>query len=188
MRGCDDPCMGTDELRCSIITAPIAAIDRRALSQAWYSALHRAGGKTVAAQPPRAAGRAQGETPIRARSPRTAESTTGTGRPDATRRANAAPIRAGEPMIDRRAPRSSLSRCIERRFLDPRANVRRATFELGAGGARVHVVLQSRGASVRLVAFCAREQRDRVARALAQARFALARHGIALDATTEERP
>jgi hypothetical protein len=180
--------MGTDELRFSIITAPIAAIDRRALSQAWYSALHRAGGAAAGAQPLRYSGETQSQAPLRGRSLRSAESNTLIARVDVARRSNATPIRAGEPMIDRRAPRSSLSRCIERRFLDPRVCARRATFELGAGGARVHVVLQSSGASVRIVAFCAREQRDRVARALAQARYALARYGIALDATTEETP
>ncbi|HEY1429269.1 MAG TPA: hypothetical protein VGF18_06830, partial [Candidatus Tumulicola sp.] len=32
----------TEQLRVSIVAAPLAAIDPRALSQAWYSALHLA--------------------------------------------------------------------------------------------------------------------------------------------------
>ena len=35
--------MMTQQLEVSILAAPLAAIDRRALSQAWYSALHLAG-------------------------------------------------------------------------------------------------------------------------------------------------
>src|ERR1700678_3424391 len=34
--------MMTDRLRVSVVAAPLAAIDPRALSQAWYSALHLA--------------------------------------------------------------------------------------------------------------------------------------------------
>src|SRR6202034_3463065 len=34
--------MMTQQLEVSILAAPLAAIDRRALSQAWYSALHLA--------------------------------------------------------------------------------------------------------------------------------------------------
>jgi hypothetical protein len=71
-----------------------------------------------------------------------------------------------------------LSRRIERTFFRPNAPVRRATFSLGRGGARVHIILQSRAGTVTLVALCRPEMRQLVARALAQARLTLAARGF----------
>ena len=86
-----------------------------------------------------------------------------------------------ERVVERRAPRSPLARKIASVFLDSRSRVERSTFTIGRDGARVHVVLQSKGDCVRLVAICAPAYRDVVARALAQARFALASRGCVVD-------
>ena len=80
--------------------------------------------------------------------------------------------------LERRNVRSALARKIERTFLDPRTQAQRATFAVGNGAERVHVSLQTTGDRVRLVAVCAPSARPAVARALAQARFALAARGI----------
>jgi hypothetical protein len=175
--------MMTQQLRASILTAPLAAIDRRALSQAWYSALHLA--RPNAAAP----------TPSRPNAPSTASAT-----PPGSAKSGAAaakPVAANPPALvwtragvreatvdaatDRRAPRTRLARDIERAFLDPRMRRERSTFSVGNGAARVVVVLQNVGDRVRLVAICAPACKIAVARALADARFALASRGIALD-------
>src|SRR5581483_5549433 len=43
----------SDQLQFSILSAPVASADRRVLSQAWYSALYRAGGKPAQSVAPR---------------------------------------------------------------------------------------------------------------------------------------
>jgi len=88
--------------------------------------------------------------------------------------------KTGVEAPERRAGRSPLARRIERTFLDPARPVRRATFTLEGTRARVHVALQSRASGVRLVAVCPAASRAGVARALDQARYALATRGIAL--------
>ena len=82
--------------------------------------------------------------------------------------------------LERRAERSPLARRIERAFLDPiRAN-KRATFTIDGTQARVHVALQTTASGVRLIAVCPAAIRIDVARALDEARYALALRGIAL--------
>jgi hypothetical protein len=177
--------MMTQQLEVSILAAPLAAIDRRALSQAWYSALHLAraerrlvalherGRGTVAApagmppkretEPlsPRAAG-----TRV-AHSLRTKPSTI-TAQPSATR------IPANRDAV-------RLSLRIERRFAHCASHAKRATFSMGRGEARVHVILQTNGNVATLVALCRPQMQTVVARALAQARYALAARGFVLD-------
>jgi hypothetical protein len=77
---------------------------------------------------------------------------------------------------DRRSPRSPLAGRIENALFSPRSQAKRASFTIGRG--RVHVVLQSKGDRVTLVALCSPALRGIVARALAQARFALAARGV----------
>jgi hypothetical protein len=182
----DDRVMMTQQLGASILCAPLAAIDRRALSQAWYSALRLAREPHAPATP----------APVRPQQPESA------ARPDLKAavtpwRRGVVPERAGsasvgsrpsgpvaESAADRRALRSRLARDIQRALLDPRSALKRATFTIGREGARVHVVLQTRGDRVCLVAFCPPAQRASVARALAQARFALASRGIVVNLET----
>lgn len=171
----------TQELRAGILSAPLAAIDRRVLSQAWYTALgfarecQNAGGR-------RGAGIAsRGTLPKTARADG-AECRAGTRRlavargcltPVSGKRDRAAYAAAA----DRRAS-SALARAIERRFARRASMPARATFTLDDG--RVHVMLRNCGNDVRLIALCAPRARAAVARALEEARYALAVHGIEL--------
>ncbi|HEX3368433.1 MAG TPA: hypothetical protein VHS56_02575 [Candidatus Cybelea sp.] len=174
--------MTTERLEVSILAAPLAAIDRRALSQAWYSALHL---DRKPAQPAvQAAHRSQTDATIvfplrQCAEPRSLE------RCAELRATQSAALRPMQTQLVPHAVRSAafraifpLSRRIERTFLRPNAPVRRATFSLGRGGARVHVILQSRAGTVTLVALCRPEMRQFVARALAQARLTLAARGF----------
>ncbi len=77
--------------------------------------------------------------------------------------------------------RSRLAQRIERAFLEPNPHrAQRATFSVDGMGGRVHVALQSSATGMRLVAVCHATARDRVARALEEARYALAARGVAL--------
>jgi hypothetical protein len=174
----DDAGMITQQLDYSILTAPLAAIDRRALSQAWYSALHLARSASPAANVPQHLLKA-----------RTAEAVTqrvhiaGTAhraQPLASSPRGAGRSRMKVEAPERRAVRSPLARRIERTFLDPARPVRRATFSVAGTRARVHVALQSGASGMRLVAVCPAALRAVVARALDQARYALALRGISL--------
>ncbi|MGC2129816.1 MAG: hypothetical protein WA629_06940 [Candidatus Aquilonibacter sp.] len=171
--------MITQQLSFSILTAPLAAIDRRSLSQAWYSALHLA----HATNSPTSCGRTSVDPPRIEGRPRRSGATSSAVRPGE----RAAPvIRTGHETSriaqgpERRAERSPLARRIERTFLDPiRANSR-ATFTIDGTQARVHVALQTTASGVRLIAVCPAAIRIGVARALDEARYALALCGIAL--------
>jgi hypothetical protein len=176
--------MMTQELEVSILAAPLGAIDRRSLSQAWYTALRLAPGGRKA--------------PDDFASDRRTRQPAVSGQP---RAANVVPQRAGaQPFpiraavhkqsaiadvcrnaLHRQALRPPLARRIERAFADPNSRARRATFSLGRGNARVHVILQSKGDRTVLLAICPPEARDVVSRALAQARRALAARGIGLE-------
>lgn len=179
--------MMTQQLAVSILSAPLGAIDRRSLSQAWCSALRLAGAAPLQASaskrtPTPAAERGANDVPDDSESLPSARG--------ARNAASAAPagnerrsVIAG-PIADRRAPRSALARRIEHAFIDPRAQAKRATFSAGSGRSRVHIVLQTSGARTRLIAFCRPEARPAVARALSQARYALALRNIAFDFET----
>lgn len=173
--------MMTHELEVSILAAPLEAIDPRMLSQAWYSALHLAGparqiaGRSTAQRPsavPPAAYRSAAPHPSNAKKPslnskRTLHAVRGAGYP-----AEAAMLRRSSP--------SPLAARIERAF-GAASLPKRATFSLGRGNARVHVVLQTTPGHAMLVALCRPELRADVGQALAQARAALAARGIALN-------
>jgi hypothetical protein len=161
----------TQQLGISVLSAPLAAIDRRALSQAWYSALHlaqdhapvaRGSTRVVAlARPARLQALPARQTPP-------ARASGGVlARAHASQTSPARPALA----VERRTPRTLLARRIERALLDPRLR-----------GARIVVMLHGAGDRVRLVALCAPSARRAVAAALEEARFALASRGIALHA------
>jgi len=176
--------MMTQQLGYSILTAPLAAIDRRALSQAWYSALH------VARQQAAPAARALHAQPARAGAGdvRSVPERPHRRAPDTPVRANGAAnaSRSGASAGERRAPRSRLARRIEHTFLDPVRRTARATFTLDGTQARVHVALQATTAGLRLIAVCPAPARDGVVKALDQARYALAARGIALSVEMRE--
>ena len=163
----------------AVVATQLADSDRRALSQAWYSALH------LAEHPP-AGVRARFK-----RAPAAAHDVVlphGRARSDAPRAANARaprdrlrvrPPRAWTPppSPERRAPKTELARCIERGLTRrlPRAA---AAFAVRGAGGRVALIVRTDGARTRVVAVCAPPLRERVERALAHARFALAGRGV----------
>jgi hypothetical protein len=175
--------MMTQQLEVSILAAPLAAIDRRVLPQAWYSALrlaretpslsvaraHRGGGVGNPASrpfPKPSLTATLRRVPVRSAHFSEAESLRVLGDEDWAR------------LRDDRARRWPLARAIENAFSDPRAKLRRATFSMGRGSARIHVVLQTKGQRAALVALCRPELSGLVARALLQARRALAARGV----------
>lgn len=171
----------SEHLQFSVLTTPIASVDRRALSQAWYSALY---GDASLAQSNAPSAREMPEVRS-ARKPRKTSS------PEIQPQAfSGSPAKAHSPAIvrgggaERRAARSGLARKIERTFLHPRATTRKASFSVDSTHGRVQVLLQSRDSAVRLVAICPPKAAREVAGALAQARYALASRGIHLDVET----
>jgi hypothetical protein len=179
----------------AVLTTELPATDRRALSQAWYSALH------LAEQPPRArsaqsaplapaqltaihgaASEANGRGRDAGATARgNADRDAGTRRDNGARRDILAHRDAGAPHAalarERRAPKSELARRIERALADRPRSVP-ASFAVTAAGGRVRILVRSDGARTRVVAVCAPPLRERVERALAQARFALAARGL----------
>lgn len=178
-------CMTISEhLQFSVLAAPLAAIDRRSLSQAWYSALYGAQTSSAAAPAKAAPARTKER---RARNPRPHDASTRANRGVAPPRS--APAREGQPQAaapERRAPRSPLARKIERALLQPKPAAHKTSFALEGGAGRVKVLLRSSGSRVDLIAICPRNARKEVAAALAQARYSLALRGIDLTAGTRE--
>jgi hypothetical protein len=169
--------MMTQQLNVCVLAAPLAAIDRRALSQAWYSALHCTSGKQTQAATTSKIQSASGKIAVR---PLQTHRDEDRRAPAAQRRSvsgDKTNVRDTCPVAtDRRAGRSALASRIERTFLHPRSAVRRATFV--SGGKRVHVLIHASEGRIRLVAVCPLAIRGAVASALAQARFALASRGL----------
>lgn len=172
--------MMTQQLQLSILAAPLAAIDSRALSQAWYSALRLAHGAPAMAQ---TAGRCV--TALRSRVNVSTDAPPEAGRQQAVvalrgARNTSGEVRAPADHVRRRTAPTPLARRIERTFAAP-TPPQRATFSLGDGTARVHVILQTSGGRSALVALCRPELEAVVSRALAQAGRALTARGIAIE-------
>ncbi len=173
----------TQRIGFDVLTAPLAEVDRRGLSQAWYSALHLAHDVPS----PQARVRAQCAAPVSASAtpdPRVA----GLGETRAqTPAARAAQAQSARPCgaTERRSQPTSLARKIERAIAGRKRYERLSAFVFD-GKRRVHVTVRAAGSRVHVVAVCAPESRARVARALEEARYALARRGVALDARLRE--
>lgn len=164
----------------SVVATQLAQTDRRTLSQAWFDALHLA----------------HETAPLRSRVP-SHESVT--HEPAyASHEAHATPtltaqrhadmrvaVRSDERTLpierERRSQRSELARRIERAIVR-RTPAPLASLAIRADAGRVHLLVRSEGGRTRIVALCLPAQRGAVEAALAQARFALARRGIVLDA------
>lgn len=165
-----------DDVRYSVLSAPLAQIDRRALSQAWISALHLskapiARRASSAARPPR---RACVAFPALSR-PETL------ARDSASAPAAAACTRAIAPVLaggERRTARSTLARRIVELLLAPHNSAHRCTLALGGAKGRVHLLLGGSDRRLHLVALCSPMVRDEVTRALREVRYALAARGI----------
>ena len=176
----------TEQLQFSVLTAPVAAVDRRALSQAWYSALYESADAKNPAMPARACPQGTGEQHVSTgRTQECAHAEEVQAHVDRRTRAHSSQrIDGGE--IERRAPRSALARKIERALAQPRSAPHASALKIDSVHGRVQVLLQTRGSQLNLVAICAPKARAHVAAALAQARYALAMRGIVLDAQTRE--
>lgn len=176
----------SEHLGFSVLTVPVAALDRRTLSQAWYSALY--GDRQTPAP-----AKAQTASPVLRRAPSRREVPAQcTGRlrepaaPAVAHDAVRAPLaRGGE--VERRSPRSTLARRIERTFLHSKHAPRKASFALDGEHGRVQIILRSQGSRLKLVAICAPKAKAQVAHALAQARYALALRGIDLESQAREQ-
>mgnify|MGYP001168848862 CR=1 FL=1 len=167
----------------AVLATHLAATDRRALSEAWYSALHLA-----AAPAPRCAAAAR----VAAADSHTVRAARA-GEPPPLRQADIQPrhrLPAGpqrregrlDGVPERRAPKSELGRRLERALLRRLPRATETQFALSAAGGRVHLLVRADGSRTRVVAVCAPALRERVERALAHARFALAARAVPCEA------
>ncbi|MBV8198180.1 MAG: hypothetical protein JO263_08590 [Candidatus Eremiobacteraeota bacterium] len=183
--------MMTRELQVSILAAPVAAMDRRSLSQAWYSALGFA--RRSAQSPATASAGARSSEDAAAKAHDASGGSTANPQPSLTMLRASSHARthdfcsfdASRAHVMARA-RTPLGRAIEEAFSNRPELLRRATFSIGRGGARVHVILQTRGGVTALVALCSPAYSRQVSRALAEARLSLAARGFAADVRLRE--
>ena len=174
----------TQQLTMSVLTAPLAQIDRRTLSQAWYSALQLARPQQYSTTPLDA--KRQNFT---ARPMQTQRAKNDDGHPavPAQLRKISHHDRAphGTLAPDRRAARSSLARRIERQFLHPMKRPTSATLRF-ADGSRCRVSLLQRDGIVHLIVVTPVRHARALREALDQARFALARSGVRIACEVRE--
>jgi hypothetical protein len=170
----------------AVVATRLPITDRRALSQAWFSALH------LAALPHNAVPAAPRALPAACSRAASPQPRGAAGKPPQSSVAAAAPSRpsgasaSGGPPVDRRAPVGDLARRIER-AVARRADVvppRAASIAIDAGEGRVALLVRTDGATTRIIALCAPKLRERVDRALAQARFSLAAGGTRVETGT----
>jgi len=166
----------------AVVATRLPDIDRRALSQAWFSALHlaepatgRAPAARPATAPPGGGGRPQRE------SAEIAKPLGGTRVPQRTDTSRLASIPL--PQTERRKGGGELARRIERAIVKhvAREPQRAAAIAIDAGDGRVHLLVRTDRATTRIVALCSPHLRERVDRALAHARFALAACGTRIE-------
>jgi hypothetical protein len=163
----------------AVVATQLARTDRRALSQAWYSALHLAQTTPAArdahfAAPAtaRASAAPRGSAPIHEvpPAPRTA------ARPLPARSTTAVPA-------DRRAAPTEAARRLERAVAAlARRPAPRPSHTVAIDGGRVTLLVRSDRGATRVVALCREPLRATVERALARARFSLAARGMTVDA------
>ena len=166
----------------AVIATQLAQTDRRALSEAWYSALHVAGGTVPERTSPHRVAAASAAATESAPSPQGERE-----RPDAPaapRSPKRAPARArADAPIERRRPVGEAARHIERAVVALTA--RRplpAAHTVEIAGGRVRLLVHNDGHTTRIVALCSGPLREHVERALACARFSLAGAGVAVAA------
>lgn len=174
----------TDHLNFSVVSAPLESIDRRTLSQAWYSALfnaHLAGTESnVSAK--RDAGTAASQS--RLRQARTAQTRTALAGERATDARAASSFSL--PVVERRRLNSPLGVKIQRALQARRTSARPTSFTIKDNSGRVQLLVHGNGARLTLVALCSAAAKADVSRALAHARYALSLRGFNVDAQTRE--
>lgn len=159
----------------SILTTELAATDRRALSEAWYAALH----VTQAAGRPRSA-----PSPLRvsapaARAATCARNATRAGAiavPAGVRGRVGAELRSAAEIAarERRSAASPLARRVGHAVATATRRTIPCAVTIADRAGRVVVMVQTRGDRTHVVALCSPALREAVERALAHARFALA--------------
>jgi hypothetical protein len=165
--------------RLAVVATQLAQTDRRALSQAWYSALHLARRETPAMRAPSrtAAGTARVATPPPAAAPSDGPHGGRAARVPVHRAIASGPRVA----LERRSVPTDLARRLERAVERAvRTTYRRTSQTIAVDGGRVTVLVRSEPGATRIVALCGEPVREAVERALAHARFALAARGYAV--------
>lgn len=172
-----------EHLHFSVLSAPVASFDRRALSQAWYSALY-------GTQPSARGNVTQPSMPASSRNARFAilpeMRASRAAAPVVPRsvRMERAPAAIGA--TERRAPRSLLARRIERAARAAAGFSSKTAFTIEGTHGRVRIFMHANGSVLRIIALCAPNARTQIAAALAQARYTLARVGIRLETDARE--
>lgn len=173
----------TQELQFSVLSAPVAQTDRRALSQAWFSALYSAKKSSGETRSTKAVAGEKAKTASR-------EPSSDKCRPQRTTELRALTPRRGSPRVaisaERRAPRLPLTKKIETFAQRVHRQPAAATFVLDAKHGRVGILIRTDGSRVRLTAICSERSKKAVASALTQAAYALAPHGLRLEAETRD--
>jgi hypothetical protein len=159
----------------SILTTELAATDRRALSEAWYAALHVT----------QAGGRPRSAPSVLTTSAPTARAATFTGSAvrdtapvfhASVRGRTAAEAKPGTDAAarDRRAAASPLARRVGHAVSTAARRTIPSAVTIADAAGRIVVMVHTRGDRTHVVALCAPALREAVERALAHARFALA--------------
>lgn len=167
----------------AVIATQIAQTDRRALSEAWYSALHLAREAPPRAQPSRRSAAAAAplpDAPLRGRA--AGATATPAIAPAFARGARGAGPRGDSADERRRAPSETerrVGRALAALATLPRTPV---AHTVDVAGGRVRLLVQSDGRTTRIVALCSAALREPVQRAVASARFALAGAGVTVGA------
>ena len=176
----------------SVVAMQVARTDRRALSQAWYSALHFHDRRGVPAHAGGPAARRCAAGSCRTANARGATSATVrrvgatlrvAGRGTARARGRHCP-NVPSAVRERRVRVSPLAARIVRGVrarMHPNAT---ASFTVRDDAARVHLVMRSEGGRLRVVAVCSPRLKERVERALAHARFVLAGSGARVEVSS----
>jgi pyruvate/2-oxoglutarate dehydrogenase complex dihydrolipoamide acyltransferase (E2) component len=160
----------------TILSTELTHTDRRALSEAWYRTLHlaapapRGAVAQLAGASERAAGRGRPASPVlpAAAAPK--------GAPAVTVRLMRDPRTPDER--ERRVAATPLARRLARAVAVGARRPRSSVCTIRDGGGRIVVLVRNDGTRTRVVAVCAPHLRERVERALAHARFALAAAGM----------
>lgn len=171
--------MPTGPDRIAVLALQLARTDRRALSQAWYDALHHAVQERLETQK---SGLAMPEIEV------VAHTTHGAGpSAEATRNGNGVVARSGRG--DPRAERVGGAEPGAKRLQTTRRSANSMGLTQRIVGrtvsldtSRVRLVVRTDAGGTRVVAICAAADRERVARALAEVRVALAGAGVTVAA------
>jgi len=156
----------------TVVSAPLAHTDRRALSEAWYRALHFAAPASRArlAPLPQSARAATGRLHAWPARP---DGRLPNGAASQSVRALRAPS-AASAGCERRVTVTSFARRLARAVVWGASRPQPSACTIRTAGGRIVVLVRGDGAQTRIVAVCTPPLRERVERALAHARFALA--------------